>query len=114
MYYYYFIISYTFRILLDSHFCFEFWQLDRNVRNKFGETALDVLCSRVNKPSAAQKEKIRALLENQYYVRLLRSDDNTAKIAPPWSPNVSCDYETVESAIRGTSPPGLAGSYYQR
>jgi len=56
------------------------------------------------------KEKIRALLDNQFYVRLLRTEDNsTVQIALPWSPSSSqegADYrpETLERGGDTSTP----------
>ncbi|OWF45782.1 Ankyrin repeat and LEM domain-containing protein 2 [Mizuhopecten yessoensis] len=64
-------------------------KVDRNLRNNNGQTASEVICSRCSKPEENLKDEIKELLEGQYYVPLVRSEDNTTQpvIGPPWSPD---------------------------
>ncbi|XP_033742871.1 ankyrin repeat and LEM domain-containing protein 2-like [Pecten maximus] len=64
-------------------------KVDRFFRNSNGQTAADVICSRCSNPDENLKDEIKELLEGQYYVPLVRSEDNTTQpvIGPPWSPD---------------------------
>ncbi|XP_069129755.1 uncharacterized protein [Argopecten irradians] len=64
-------------------------KVDRFFRNNNGQTASDVICSRCTNPDETLKDEIKELLEGQYYVPLVRSEDNTTQpvIGPPWSPD---------------------------
>ncbi|XP_060078282.1 ankyrin repeat and LEM domain-containing protein 2-like [Ylistrum balloti] len=64
-------------------------KVDRFFRNNYGQTAADVICSRCTDPDENLKDEIKELLEGQYYVPLVRSEDNTTQpvIGPPWSPD---------------------------
>ncbi|XP_077984135.1 uncharacterized protein LOC144438829 isoform X2 [Glandiceps talaboti] len=61
--------------------------LDRQLKNSDGHTASEIACSRSGPPEA--KDKIVALLKDQYYVPLLRAVDNATLpvIGEPWSPD---------------------------
>ncbi|KAK3100786.1 hypothetical protein FSP39_025313 [Pinctada imbricata] len=61
---------------------------DKFLRNRYGETPKDVICSRASNPSEAMKVEIKELLEGQYFIPLIRSEDNTTQpvIGTPWSP----------------------------
>lgn len=60
-------------------------KINLQVTNVHNETPRDVVCSRMNNPSSEVKNKFYRILESQYYVPLLRSDDNScpAKVAQP-------------------------------
>ncbi|XP_043268391.1 ankyrin repeat and LEM domain-containing protein 2 homolog [Venturia canescens] len=60
----------------------------KNVRNKYGQTPADVICSRKCHDDEVLKKEIHMLLEDQYYVPVLRSEDNTLQpiIGDPFSP----------------------------
>ncbi|CAH1778016.1 unnamed protein product [Owenia fusiformis] len=66
-------------------------RIQKQIKSKFGETPADVLCSRVQNVSKETKDKMKELLEDQFYVPLLRSDDNSTPpvISEPWSPEQS-------------------------
>ncbi|NXA39116.1 ANKL2 protein, partial [Eudromia elegans] len=61
----------------------------KNPRNKYDQTPAQVVCERSKNKSAELKEKIREYLQGQYYVPLLRADDNSSApvIGAPWSPD---------------------------
>uniref|UniRef100_A0A1B6ER65 Uncharacterized protein n=1 Tax=Cuerna arida TaxID=1464854 RepID=A0A1B6ER65_9HEMI len=63
-------------------------QCDRAATNKFHQTAKDVICSRVTGADSALKEEISAMLDEQFYVPVLRSPDNSVQpvVGKPFSP----------------------------
>ncbi|KAK9731186.1 hypothetical protein QE152_g13819 [Popillia japonica] len=66
-----------------------FPQCDRNVRNKYGKLPSQIICDRCDGYSAEKiKTQIAALLEENYYVPVLRSEDNCTPpiIGEPFSP----------------------------
>ncbi|XP_062487495.1 ankyrin repeat and LEM domain-containing protein 2 isoform X2 [Pezoporus occidentalis] len=83
------------------HFACKFGNLDvvnvltshpaivKNPRNKYDQTPAEVVCERSKNKSAELKEKLREYLKGQYYVPLLRADDNSSApvIGAPWSPD---------------------------
>ncbi|CAC5402979.1 ANKLE2 [Mytilus coruscus] len=66
-------------------------QFDKILKNKYAETPRDVICARLKTPTQDQKAEIRDLLEGQFYVPLLRAEDNSTQplIGQPWSPDSS-------------------------
>lgn len=64
---------------------------DKSVRNKYNETPKEIICSRVQNATADLKAEIKELMEGQYFVPLLRSEDNSSQpfIGTPWSPESS-------------------------
>ncbi|NXP06961.1 ANKL2 protein, partial [Thinocorus orbignyianus] len=83
------------------HFACKFGNLDvvnvltshpaivKNPRNKYDQTPAEVVCERSKNKSAELKEKLREYLKGQYYVPLLRAEDNSSApvIGAPWSPD---------------------------
>lgn len=66
-----------------------FSQCDRNLRNKHGKLPSQIICDRYDGPDARNlSDKISALLQYNYYVPVLRSEDNCAPplIGQPFSP----------------------------
>ncbi|XP_069680457.1 ankyrin repeat and LEM domain-containing protein 2 homolog isoform X2 [Periplaneta americana] len=63
-------------------------QCDKHARNKFGQTPKDVICSRVSTPDAGLKRELSNLLDERFYVPVLRSEDNSMQptIGEPFSP----------------------------
>lgn len=59
----------------------------KTLPNKYKQLPIDIICSRTCQYEELKKE-IRLLLEDQYYVPVLRSDDNTLQpvIGEPFSP----------------------------
>ncbi|XP_030316155.1 ankyrin repeat and LEM domain-containing protein 2 isoform X1 [Calypte anna] len=94
------------------HFACKFGNLDvvnvltshpaivKNPRNKYDQTPSEVVCERSKNKSAELKEKLREYLKGQYYVPLLRAEDNSSApvIGAPWSPD-----QTDESPQRTLS-----------
>ncbi|XP_052077850.1 uncharacterized protein LOC127715730 [Mytilus californianus] len=66
-------------------------KVDKILKNKYAETPRDVICTRLKTPTQDQKAEIRDLLEGQFYVPLLRAEDNSTQplIGQPWSPDSS-------------------------
>ncbi|XP_064637595.1 ankyrin repeat and LEM domain-containing protein 2-like isoform X2 [Lineus longissimus] len=64
-------------------------QTDLNLRNRYNETAADVICRRARVTSAHLKDEILAILTSNVYVPLLRTEDNTEApyVGKPWSPD---------------------------
>ncbi|XP_052796371.1 ankyrin repeat and LEM domain-containing protein 2-like isoform X2 [Mya arenaria] len=64
---------------------------DKQLKNKWGDSPRDLICSRCSVSSTALRERIGALLLGQCYVPLIRSEDNTSTplIGQPWSPDVT-------------------------
>ncbi|XP_043516766.1 ankyrin repeat and LEM domain-containing protein 2 isoform X1 [Frieseomelitta varia] len=60
----------------------------KTLPNKYKQLPIDIICSRTHQEDEALKKEIRLLLEDQYYVPVLRSDDNTLQpmIGEPFSP----------------------------
>ncbi|XP_063820775.1 ankyrin repeat and LEM domain-containing protein 2 isoform X2 [Pseudophryne corroboree] len=60
----------------------------KNPRNKYNQTPEEVICERSKNKSAELKVKIREYLKGQFYVPLLRAEDNSSfpVIGIPWSP----------------------------
>ncbi|NXX79866.1 ANKL2 protein, partial [Urocolius indicus] len=87
------------------HFACKFGNLDvvkvltshpaivKDPRNKDDQTPADVVCVRSDNKSAGLKEKIREYLQGQYYVPLLKAEDNSSApvIGAPWSPDHTDD-----------------------
>ncbi|KFP81089.1 Ankyrin repeat and LEM domain-containing protein 2, partial [Acanthisitta chloris] len=65
----------------------------KNPRNKYDQTPAEVVCERSKNKSAELKEKLREYLKGQYYVPLLRAEDNSSApiIGTPWSPDKTDD-----------------------
>lgn len=63
-------------------------QCDREPKNKFGQRPIDIVCDRCPTASEQLKSDIAALLQNDYYVPVLRADDNSLPpvIGTPYSP----------------------------
>lgn len=63
-------------------------QCDKYVRNKLGSTPKDVICGRVSKPSKELVRELEALLDDRFYVPVLRSEDNSMQptVGEPFSP----------------------------
>lgn len=64
-------------------------QCDRNLRNKYGKTASEIICDRTDgNDLATLKHQIHLLLQDNYYVPVLRSEDNCMPpvIGEPFSP----------------------------
>ncbi|XP_076302481.1 ankyrin repeat and LEM domain-containing protein 2 [Lasioglossum baleicum] len=60
----------------------------KTLPNKYKQLPIDIICSRMCQEDEELKKEIRLLLEDQYYVPVLRSDDNTFQpvIGEPFSP----------------------------
>ncbi|CAD1470093.1 unnamed protein product, partial [Heterotrigona itama] len=60
----------------------------KTLPNKYKQLPIDIICSRMHQEDEELKKEIRLLLEDQYYVPVLRSDDNTLQpmIGEPFSP----------------------------
>ncbi|XP_072040627.1 ankyrin repeat and LEM domain-containing protein 2-like isoform X2 [Amphiura filiformis] len=80
-------------VLVDNVMC------DKTVKNKYGQTAKQIACSRSGDNST--KKRIIHLLEDNYYVPLLRSEDNSTQpvIGELWSPD-KAGMQQVNSGIR--------------
>ncbi|XP_071087020.1 ankyrin repeat and LEM domain-containing protein 2-like [Haliotis cracherodii] len=83
--------------------------LDRQLRNKYGETPEEVVCSRCQNSTPELKNRIMELLKGLCYVPLLRSEDNTTVpvIGQPWSPDHSSDL-TRSQVKKSPKDPTLA------
>nr|XP_002736187.1 PREDICTED: ankyrin repeat and LEM domain-containing protein 2-like [Saccoglossus kowalevskii] len=79
--------------------------VDKTVKNRNGETASQIAGSRCDVDGV--KEKIRALLNEQCFVPLWRSEDNAtdAVIGEPWSPDPSGLDQSSPLLPRTTSSP---------
>ncbi|XP_066274350.1 ankyrin repeat and LEM domain-containing protein 2-like [Branchiostoma lanceolatum] len=66
--------------------------LDRTIKNRYDQTARDIICSRCQDgPTSKRAEQIRKLLEESYFVPLFRAEDNCLQplVGEPWSPDPS-------------------------
>ncbi|XP_033216047.1 ankyrin repeat and LEM domain-containing protein 2 isoform X2 [Belonocnema kinseyi] len=82
------------------HFAVKFGQVDavrvlvsysqcvKTLLNKYKQTPLELVCARKHGENEELKREIRGLLEDQFYVPVLRSDDSTLQpvIGEPFSP----------------------------
>lgn len=61
---------------------------DRHLKNKYDQTAKDIICSRCSSPNKDQKMQIERLFEDQYFVPVLASEDNASQpyVGEPFSP----------------------------
>uniref|UniRef100_A0A0A9X915 Ankyrin repeat and LEM domain-containing protein 2 n=1 Tax=Lygus hesperus TaxID=30085 RepID=A0A0A9X915_LYGHE len=92
-------------------------QCDRHRRNKYGDTAKDLVCSRASgmAADAGIKKEILFALEDQYYVAVLRSPDNTLNptIAQPFCPTSPPPFLEGSTPKKSNEPPmivsGVAG-----
>ncbi|XP_017485530.1 PREDICTED: uncharacterized protein LOC108374076 isoform X1 [Rhagoletis zephyria] len=80
-------------------------------RNSEGLYPKDIICSRVSNPPPELAKKIEALLEERFYVPVLRSADNVIppKVGQPFSssnpPNLNCDPLSAEVKIEALAGP---------
>lgn len=60
----------------------------RDPKNKFGQRPIDIVCARCPNAGEELKSEIVALLQNDYYVPVLRADDNSVQpiVGTPFSP----------------------------
>ncbi|XP_053995759.1 ankyrin repeat and LEM domain-containing protein 2 homolog [Hylaeus anthracinus] len=67
----------------------------KTLPNKYKQLPIDIICSRTNQDEELKKE-ISLLLEDQYYVPVLRSDDSTLQplIGEPFSPTSPLSLQT--------------------
>ncbi|XP_012279633.1 ankyrin repeat and LEM domain-containing protein 2 isoform X3 [Orussus abietinus] len=112
-------------------------QCMKNVRNKDKKTPMDIICSRCQQADESLTKDIKRLLDEQFYVPVLRSDDNTLQpsIGEPFSPmsppNFNADPmsprvevrafagpmskdEATEFRRKWKTPPRIANSYNKR
>ncbi|XP_044747761.1 ankyrin repeat and LEM domain-containing protein 2 homolog isoform X2 [Coccinella septempunctata] len=77
-------------------------QCDKTVKNKYGQTPAKIICDRVDTPNKKLREKIEHLLEETYYVPVLRAEDNSLppKIGDPFSPVNPPVFDTHPSSPR--------------
>nr|CAH7745431.1 unnamed protein product [Callosobruchus chinensis] len=64
-------------------------QCDKNTRNKFHKTAAEIICERAEGNNIqAVKKRIQLLLQDSYYVPVLRAEDNSLPptVGDPFSP----------------------------
>ncbi|KAL0111368.1 hypothetical protein PUN28_012929 [Cardiocondyla obscurior] len=63
-------------------------QCIKNLPNKYDQLPIDIICSRKHQENEALKCEIRKLLEDQFYVPVLRTEGNTCQpiIGEPFSP----------------------------
>lgn len=92
-------------------------------RNNEGQLAKDIICSRDSNVSQLVKEKIALLLEEHFYVPVLRSVNNTVPptIGQPYTvnnpPNLCSDPMSPEveiQAVAGPMPKSEATKFYRR
>ncbi|XP_014475700.1 PREDICTED: ankyrin repeat and LEM domain-containing protein 2 isoform X2 [Dinoponera quadriceps] len=64
-------------------------QCVKTLRNKYEQQPIDIICSRKCQEDEDLKREIRLLLEDQFYVPVLRTEDNTYQptIGEPFSPS---------------------------
>ncbi|KAJ1529624.1 hypothetical protein ONE63_006389 [Megalurothrips usitatus] len=63
-------------------------ECDRESKNKFGQRPIDIVCARCPNASEELKSEISSLLQNDYYVPVLRAEDNSVQpiVGTPFSP----------------------------
>lgn len=76
-------------------------QCVKTLLNKFKQTPLEIICARKHGDDEELKRLIRSLLEDQFYVPVLRSDDNTLQptIGEPFSPTSPLSQKLNEDPI---------------
>ncbi|XP_051169118.1 ankyrin repeat and LEM domain-containing protein 2 homolog isoform X2 [Leptopilina boulardi] len=73
-------------------------QCVKNVLNKYRQKPLEIICARKNSDDEELKRQIRSLLEDQFYVPVLRSKDDTLQptIGEPFSPTSPRECEVLQ------------------
>ncbi|KAK2586506.1 hypothetical protein KPH14_011401 [Odynerus spinipes] len=71
-------------------------QCIKTLTNKYKQTPADIICTRKCQENESLKKEIRMLLEEQYYVPVLRADDNTMQpvIGEPFSPTSPLNFNS--------------------
>ncbi|KAL0273358.1 UNVERIFIED_CONTAM: hypothetical protein PYX00_006045 [Menopon gallinae] len=88
-----------------------FPQCQRNLINKFNQQPKDIICARVNNPSEAVKDAIANMLEEQYYIPVLRDEDNILqpRVGETFSPlkplNLTEDLLSPRVVVRAYAGP---------
>lgn len=83
----------------------------KTLPNKYKQLPIDIICSRANQEDEKLKKEIRTLLEEQYYVPVLRSEDNSMQpvIGEPFSPtspvNICTDPISPRLEVRAFAGP---------
>ncbi|XP_076664175.1 ankyrin repeat and LEM domain-containing protein 2 [Andrena cerasifolii] len=83
----------------------------KTLANKYKQLPIDIICSRTCQDDEELKKEIRLLLEDQYYVPVLRSDDTTLQpiIGEPFSPtnplNLNTDPISPRLEVRAFAGP---------
>ncbi|XP_026672779.1 ankyrin repeat and LEM domain-containing protein 2 isoform X2 [Ceratina calcarata] len=83
----------------------------KTLPNKYKQLPIDIICSRTNQEDEKLKKEIRILLEEQYYVPVLRSEDNSLQpvIGEPFSPtspvNICTDPISPRLEVRAFAGP---------
>lgn len=64
-------------------------ECDKHPKNKFSQTPKDMICSRAPNSNATDVKTIKNLLDEQFYVPVLRSEDNSVPptVGEPFSPS---------------------------
>ncbi|KAK9891566.1 hypothetical protein WA026_015526 [Henosepilachna vigintioctopunctata] len=77
-------------------------QCDKTVKNKYGQTPSMIVCDRCEKPNKKLCERIMQLLDETYYVPVLRAEDNSVppQIGEPFSPVCPPVFNTHPSSPR--------------
>ncbi|CAH0560246.1 unnamed protein product [Brassicogethes aeneus] len=73
-------------------------ECDRSLRNKFHMTALEINCEKVEGNCAAAKKRISVLLQQNYYVPVLRSEDRSVP------PVIGQLFSPTEPLVVNTNP----------
>lgn len=62
---------------------------NKDLKNKYNQTAMEIICERDKLKDTNKRSQIRALFEEQFYIPLIRSHDDSKppSIGQPWVPN---------------------------
>lgn len=98
-------------------------QCDKNAKNKFSQIPKDIICDRLTSADTSLREEIASYLEEQFYVPVLRSEDNSIQpiVGQPFSHSspLKIDNDVTSpvmevQAVAGPMPKETAQAFRKR